>query len=115
MIYCNALGFIPALAKLVQNVCRSVWRHNLWQGFRLGLAVLLHKPPEHSFIVRRHFQLSVPVQEKEIAVAVYYDRLCAPVVFKHSFQCVVDFLAHGNLPDAASRFGGFDIVAARPS
>ena len=25
MIYCNALGFIPALAKLVQNVCRSVW------------------------------------------------------------------------------------------
>ena len=25
MIYCNAFGFMPALAKLVQNVWRRVW------------------------------------------------------------------------------------------
>ena len=25
MIYCNAFGFIPAFAKLVQNVWRRVW------------------------------------------------------------------------------------------
>ncbi|GEM_PF-7007238 len=25
MMYCNAFGFIPALAKQVQKVCRMVW------------------------------------------------------------------------------------------
>ena len=52
MIYCNVLGFIPALSKLAQNVCRKMWCIiTLGNASSMALVVLLCKPPEH----RQHF------------------------------------------------------------
>ena len=50
------------------------------------LVVLLHKPPEHTFIVYCYLWQVVSVKEKEFPVTVDNDRLCSFSVFQHTPQ-----------------------------
>ena len=36
IMYCNAFGFIPALAKQVQKVCRKVWGVMFGRAFQFN-------------------------------------------------------------------------------
>lgn len=77
----------------------------------MALVVLLHKQPKHGVVVRCRFGVAVPVEEQETAVTVHDDSLCALAVCKHTLQCFIDFLAHGDLPDTTFRFRLLNVVA----
>ena len=94
MMYCNAFGFIPALAKRVQKVCRKVWGV-VREGFTLFvlLVVLLDKPLDHAFITGRSFRITALIEEQEVLVSVNVDGCHLPSVLHSPLQCLVDRIA----------------------
>lgn len=112
MMYCNALGFIPAFANVVQNVWRKGVRcHYLWQCDLLRFVVFPYKPPEHTFIIDCYFRQAVPVKEQKFCVALQNNRLCIFPFVQHPLKCFQHFFTHRNNPVTAFRLRRFHIVA----
>lgn len=62
MMYCNALGFMPAFAILVQNsMAHGMGRHYLRQRLLMALVELLGKALKYGVIVDGDFRQVVPV------------------------------------------------------
>ncbi len=76
------------------------------------LVVLLHKPPEHTFIVCRYLWQAVSVKEKELfPVTVDNDRLCSSSAFQHTVERFIYGYAHADLSDTAFCFRRVNMIA----
>ena len=83
-MYCNAFGFIPAFANVVQNVWRKVCGVITFGNATLVL-LYFFQAPEHTFIVDCHLWQAVPVKEQKLC-SLTNNRLCIFPLVQHSLN-----------------------------
>ena len=91
--------------------------HGMGRDVRQGLirlvvlVVLPDKPLEHALVAGRRFGKAALVEEQEVGVPPDIDRGGLAPVLHSPLQCLVDLLAHGDLPHAVLGLGRVHIVA----